>query len=83
MLNGLIERLLLDEIQKGYFVLPRKIDNRSANRDDDVGPGPAPSPCKTLCPTGLPYVITAFITPLTFPIYVFLLTKLGCTVSNN
>ena len=77
MLNGLIDLLLLEEIPKGYLVLPRKIDNRSANKDDDVGPGPAPSPCRTLCPTGLASKITAFITPLTFPMYVFLLTKHG------
>jgi len=35
---------------------------------EEVGPGPAPSPCKILSPTGLPSVITAFITPFTFPI---------------
>ena len=44
---------------------------------EGAGPGPAPSPCRILSPTGFPSVITAFITPLTFPIYVFLLTKHG------
>ena len=48
-----------------------------------MGPGPAPSPCKTLSPTGLPSNITAFITPDTLAIYVLFLTKHGCTLSNN
>ena len=74
---------LLKEIPNGYFISPRKIDIKSDNNDEEVGPGPAPSPCKTLSPTGLPSVITAFITPLTLPMYVFLLTRHGCTVSNN
>ena len=59
------------------------MDIKSESKADDVGPGPAPSPCKILSPTGLPCVITAFIAPLTFPIYEFLLTKHGWTVSNN
>ena len=39
---------------KGFFIFPRKIDNKSDSNDEEVGPGPAPSPCKTLSPTGLP-----------------------------
>ena len=49
-------------------MLPLKIDNKSDNKEDEVGPGPAPSPCNILSPTGLPSVITAFIAPLTLPI---------------
>ena len=37
------------------------------NNDEEVGPGPAPSPCKILSPTGFPSKITAFITPPTLP----------------
>ena len=29
---------------KGFLIFPLKIDNKSANKDDEVGPGPAPSP---------------------------------------
>ena len=57
LLNGLINLLLLEEIPKGYLVFPLKIDNKSDNNEEEVGPGPAPSPCKTLSPTGLPSVI--------------------------
>ena len=39
---------------KGFLILPLKIERRSDNNADEVGPGPAPSPCKTLSPTGLP-----------------------------
>jgi len=53
LLNGLIDVLLLEEIPKGYLVFPLKIDNKSDNNEEEVGPGPAPSPCKTLSPTGL------------------------------
>ena len=74
---ALIDFLFLEEMPNGYLILPLKIDNRSDNKEEEVGPGPAPSPCKILSPTGLPSVITAFITPLTFPIYIFLLTKQG------
>ena len=52
----------------GFLILPLKIDNKSDSKADEVGPGPAPSPCKMLSPTGLPYIITALITPLTLPI---------------
>ena len=62
---------------KGYLIFPLKIDIKSDISADDVGSGPAPSPCKTLSPTGFPSNITAFITPPTFPIYVFFLTKHG------
>ena len=34
--------LLLEEIPKGNLVLPLKIENKSDNKDDEVGPGPAP-----------------------------------------
>ena len=43
------------------------IDDISDNNEDEVGPEPAPSPCKMFCPTGTPFKITAFITPLTLP----------------
>ena len=51
----------------GFLILPLKIDKRSDINAEDVGPGPAPSPCNTLSPTGSPSNITAFITPLTLP----------------
>ena len=38
------------------------------NNAEDVAPGPAPSPCITVSPTGLLLRITAFITPSIFPI---------------
>ena len=47
---------------------PFSIENKSDNKDDDVGPGPAPSPCNMLSPIGFPSNITAFITPVTLPI---------------
>ena len=34
-----------------------------------VAEGPAPSPCITLSPTGFPFKITAFITPLILEMY--------------
>ena len=83
MLKGLIFFLLFEEIPKGFLISPRNIDNKSESNEDDVGPGPAPSPCRIFSPTGLPWRITAFITPFTLPIYEFLLTKHGWTASNN
>ena len=59
---------MLPNTKKGNLIFPLKIDKRSDIIADDVGPGPAPSPCKTLSPIGDPFKITAFITPLTFPI---------------
>jgi len=67
-LNTLIDFLLIFGIPKGNLILPLNIDNKSDISADEVGPGPAPSPCNTLSPTGSPSVITAFITPLTLPI---------------
>ena len=36
------------ETPRGFLMLPLKIDNKSDSNADDVGPGPAPSPCKIL-----------------------------------
>ena len=36
--------LLAEGIPKGFLTSSRNIDNRSESNDDDVGPGPAPSP---------------------------------------
>ncbi len=55
-------------IEKGNLILPLKIDRRSDINAEEVAPGPAPSPCRTLSPTGSPCKITAFITPETFAI---------------
>ena len=52
----------------GDLILPLNIDNKSDINAEEVGPGPAPSPCKTLWPTGLPSKIIAFIAPPTFEI---------------
>ena len=41
------------EIEKGNLILPLNIDNRSDIKAEEVAPGPAPSPCSTLSPTGL------------------------------
>ena len=46
--------LLFDGMPKGFLILPLKIETKSVYRDEDVGPGPAPSPCKMLSPTGKP-----------------------------
>ena len=63
--------------------MPLNIERRSDKRAEEVGPGPAPSPCKTVSPTGLLLRITAFITPLIFPKYVSFPTRHGCTLSNK
>ena len=44
----------MEEIPKGFLIPPRKIDPKSDNNDYEVGPGPAPSPCKIVSPIGLP-----------------------------
>ena len=38
------------------LILPLKIDNISDISAEAVGPGPTPSPCKTLSPTGVPLI---------------------------
>ena len=53
---------------KGCLIFPLKIEHRSEIIAEDVGPGPAPSPCKTDLPIGQPSTTTAFKTPLTFAI---------------
>ena len=55
--------LFLSDIPNGYFIFPLKIDNKSDIKAEDVGPGPAPSPCKTDLPAGSPSITTAFKTP--------------------
>ena len=50
-------------------MLPLSTEHKSDIKDDVVGPAPAPSPCKILCPTGLESTITAFKTPLILPMY--------------
>ena len=49
-------------------MFPLNIEHKSEIRDEVVGPGPAPSPCNTLFPTGSDSTITAFKTPLIFAI---------------
>ena len=49
-------------------MFPFKIEHKSEIRAEDVGPGPAPSPCKTDLPIGLPSTTIAFKTPLIFAI---------------
>ena len=67
-LYGFKDFNLLTETPRGFFILPLKIDNKSDSNADEVGPGPAPSPCKILSPIGFPSRMTAFITPVTLPI---------------
>ena len=69
--------LFLLEITKGNLILPLSIEHRSDIKDEVVGPGPAPSPCYTVCPTGLDSAITAFKTPLIFAIYELFLISAG------
>ena len=61
--NLAIGFLNLEEIPKGCFILPLKIEHRSDINAEDVGPGPAPSPYKSDLPTGKPSITTAFNTP--------------------
>ena len=60
--------LFLLGITKGNFIFPLKIEHKSEIKDEVVGPAPAPSPCKTVWPTGLDSTMTAFKTPLIFAI---------------
>ena len=64
MLSKEANFLFLSGIINGNFIFPRSTEHKSDIKDDVVGPEPAPSPCKTLCPTGLDSTITAFKTPL-------------------
>ena len=59
-------RKKVDPIQtiEANLILPLKIDNRSDINADEVGSGPAPSPCITDLPIGLPSITIAFNTPL-------------------
>ena len=52
----------------------------SDTRADVVGPGPAPSPCKTDLPKGLLSVMIAFKTPSTLLRRESFLIKHGCTL---
>ena len=56
------------------------MEHKSEMSDEVVGPAPAPSPCKTVFPTGLDSIITALSTPSIFAMYVFFLTSAGCTL---
>ena len=66
---------LLSEYYSNYQV----IDNVSEIKEDVVGPGPAPSPCNTVFPTGLDSTITALSTLSILAIYELFLIKAGCT----
>ena len=54
---------------KGYLILPLKIEYKSDISAEDVGPGPAPSPCIMVWPTGELLIIEALNTPFIFAIY--------------
>ena len=77
MLSNEANFLFLLDTTKGNFIFPRSTEHKSDIKDDVVGPAPAPSPCKILCPTGLESTITAFKTPLILPMYELLLMKAG------
>ena len=40
--------------RRKFYDYKAKYDTKSESNDEEVGPGPAPSPCNTLSPTGLP-----------------------------
>ena len=61
--NFAIGFLNLEEIPKGYLIFPLSTEHRSDINAEDVGPGPAPSPCSADFPTGKPSITTAFNTP--------------------
>ena len=69
--------LFLSEITKGNFIFPLNTEHKSETKDEVVGPGPAPSPCKTLCPTGVDSITTAFNTPPIFAVYELFLIRAG------
>ena len=52
------------ETPNGYFILPLNIEHKSEIKADEVGPAPAPSPCRTDLPIGCPSTIMALRTPL-------------------
>ena len=54
--------------EKRFEIAGRDLFVATHNKEDEVGPGPAPSPCRTLSPTGTPFSITAFIDPSIFAI---------------
>ena len=63
ILNLTIFFLNFDEIPNGYLIFPLNTEQRSDINAEDVGPGPAPSPCRAAFPTGKPSITTAFDTP--------------------
>ena len=70
---------MLTDTPKGFLILPLSIEHKSEINAEDVGPGPAPSPWITFCPTGLPSIITAFKTPSILATYELFLIKVGWT----
>ena len=60
--------LFFSDKTKGNLTLPLNIEHISEINEDVVGPGPAPSPCSTVFPTGVDSTITAFRTPSIFAI---------------
>ena len=72
--------LLETDIENGYLTLPLRTEQISETSAEVVGPGPAPSPCRTDLPTGFPSIITAFKTPLTLLNLESLLIKHGWTL---
>ena len=63
ILNWTIFFLNFVEIPNGNFILPLNTEQRSDINAEDVGPGPAPSPCRADFPTGIPSITIAFDTP--------------------
>ena len=66
--NFFIFFLFEKETPNGNFISPLSIEHKSEIKEEVVGPGPAPSPCKTVLPTGEPSITTAFNTPFIFAI---------------
>jgi hypothetical protein len=71
--------LSLLEMENGNFILPLKMEEISDTNAEVVAAAPAPSPCITLCPTGLPSTITAFKTPSIPATYDSFLISVGWT----
>ena len=84
VLSNLADFLFWLDITNGNLIFPLSTEHKSDISEDVVGPGPAPSPCRTLCPTGLDSAITAFNTPSMLAIYeLFFISLLDQFKKNN
>ena len=73
----------LELLKDILLISPFNIEHRSQISAEEVGPGPAPSPCNTDFPIGNPSTTTAFKTPSILAIYELFKIRQGCTRSIN